>query len=745
MPHSCSTLRSILLPALVGLQLVSIIGCDSVQPLTVDKPTAADSRPLGSVSQYGVHFITITTTDSSLTTGQQTQATGMPRMEDGSEVPQAPISWTISPTAVATISESGVITGGSTSGTATVFATADGVTRSMTLTVDASAAPSNPSAPVHMVSITTSATTIKIGEAAQLSGVVRDRNGTPITGAPIMWSSSPTSVATTTTTNSTEGTVTGRGVGTATVYAKADTVTRQISITVIDSASAPGTTPPPPPPGAGGGSFGGSTPAALPRSTVATDYPSAARQVRVPAGADLQAAINAARPGDELLLAPGARYVGAFALPNKGNGSGWIVIRTDVSDAALGAPGTRMTPSRAASANLAKILTTDVQPAFATDFGANHYRITGLEIGSTNGSGNVSALLRFGTDESSQTTANTANNLIVDRSYVHGGPSLQLTRCVALNSASTAIVDSWLGECHSNQGDSQAIAAWNGPGPFLIQNNHLEAGHEVIAFGGGTFTVSGGSPSDITIRGNHVMRPVEWKGVWQAKNLFETKHAKRVLIEGNVFENNWEDAQNGFAILIKSVNQDNNNPWTQSADITLRYNRIRNTGNVFNISGTGGDNLPDVKAARVSIYDNLIENVNVGPYTADGIAFQLLNGVSDVAIFHNTTLNTGRSLDAVLFDGDPVQRLTFQSNVVFNGQYGVFASGGAGSKALQSFAPGALFANNLIIGGDCSILPSTTICPSSLPSIFSQGYDGRTIGADVSQVDAQTRNAVVAP
>ena len=32
--------------------------------------------------------------------------------------------------------------------------------------------------------------------------------------------------------------VTGKGVGTATVYAKADTVTRQITITVIDSATA---------------------------------------------------------------------------------------------------------------------------------------------------------------------------------------------------------------------------------------------------------------------------------------------------------------------------------------------------------------------------------------------------------------------------------------------------------------------------------------------------------------------------
>src|SRR5262249_47683510 len=43
----------------------------------------------------------------------------------------------------------------------------------------------------------------------------------------------------------------------------------------------------------------------------------------VNAGADLQAAINAAVPGDTLMLAPGASYVGNFVLPNK-SGSSYI-------------------------------------------------------------------------------------------------------------------------------------------------------------------------------------------------------------------------------------------------------------------------------------------------------------------------------------------------------------------------------------------------------------------------------------
>src|SRR5260370_23398505 len=42
---------------------------------------------------------------------------------------------------------------------------------------------------------------------------------------------------------------------------------------------------------------------------------SAANLTPVPAAGDLQAAINAARPGDTIELAPGPTYVGNFTLP----------------------------------------------------------------------------------------------------------------------------------------------------------------------------------------------------------------------------------------------------------------------------------------------------------------------------------------------------------------------------------------------------------------------------------------------
>jgi hypothetical protein len=499
---------------------------------------------------------------------------------------------------------------------------------------------------------------------------------------------------------------------------------------------------------------------------VNTAYPAPLRQVRVPAGANLQAAIDAAQPGDELLLAPGASYIGNFYLRNKGSSTAWVTIRTDLSDGAIGAPGTRMTPSRAASAKLAKILTPNIYSTLTTELTAHHYRFTGVEIGTTSGAA-MNAIVRFGTNESIQNSASTtANNLILDRTYVHGLTSGSVRRCIMLNSASTAVVDSWVSACHTNDGDSQAIIGWNGPGPFLIQNNYLEGGHEVVMFGGGGMTTPNASPSDITLRGNHITRPLSWKGVWQVKNLIELKHARRMLIEGNVIENTWMDAQVGFAFVMKSENQNWDTPWTQTTDITIRYNRIRNVGSGFTIAANASG-APAVPAARFVITDNVMENVGTSTYTGDGRLLQFLGPVADVVTMHNTMVKTYAGSSSTMYFGalPSLPRLVVHSNVFAHGNYGIKGdSYSEGTATLNTYAAGALVTNNAIAdGGSATTYPANNFFPTTLSSIGfvdassgnyrlsassqyrGKGYDGRDIGADMNLVDAATRTAVVGP
>src|SRR5687768_4621451 len=102
-----------------------------------------------------------------------------------------------------------------------------------------------------------------------------------------------------------------------------------------------------------------------------------AATIDVPAGGNLQAAINAAQPGDIIQLAPGATYVGNFVLPVHA-GTGYITIRSGGDPSLLPRAGTRITP--AYSPYLARIKSPGVAPAMRTAAGAGYWRLELLEF-----------------------------------------------------------------------------------------------------------------------------------------------------------------------------------------------------------------------------------------------------------------------------------------------------------------------------------------------------------------------------
>jgi hypothetical protein len=115
-----------------------------------------------------------------------------------------------------------------------------------------------------------------------------------------------------------------------------------------------------------------------------------------------------------------------------------------------------------------------------------------------------------------------------------------------------------------------------------------------------------------------------------------------------------------------------------------------------------------------------------------------------VLVAHNSWSNAGNQ--AVSFDGAPTVRTVIHSNVLPHGFYGVKGSNtGIGTGTLNYYAPGGVFAYDVLVGGDCTYYPSTTSCPGSIPSSLSPGYDARTIGADRTKVNAATSGVIVNP
>ncbi len=81
-------------------------------------------------------------------------------------------------------------------------------------------------------------------------------------------------------------------------------------------------------------------------------------------------------------------------------------------------------------------------------------------------------------------------------------------RGIALNSGSTTIRNSYISDIKAFGQESQAIAGWNGTGPYTIENNYLEAAGVNILFGGADPAIQELVPSDIIIRRNHITKNV---------------------------------------------------------------------------------------------------------------------------------------------------------------------------------------------------------------------------------------------
>src|SRR4029450_3932821 len=75
-------------------------------------------------------------------------------------------------------------------------------------------------------------------------------------------------------------------------------------------------------------------------------------------------------------------------------------------------------------------------------------------------------------------------NLVLDRVVVRGEATRGRKRGIPLNSASTIIRNSYIAGIRQAGQETQAIAGWNGPGPFLIENNYIEAGSIGVLHGG---------------------------------------------------------------------------------------------------------------------------------------------------------------------------------------------------------------------------------------------------------------------
>ena len=194
-------------------------GVSASVPVTV----AAPSTSVASVS--------VTLQHATVLAGQGTQATAVARNALGEVLAGGTLTWSSTDDELASVSATGVVTT-KKAGSVTIIATVNGVNGTQSLTINAP-----PAASVSTVTLSTTSSSLAVGQTAQVSVVLKDASGNILSDRSIGWSSSNTTIATVSVT----GVVTAVGGGSATISATSEGKTGTLPMTV----QAP-TAPPPP-------------------------------------------------------------------------------------------------------------------------------------------------------------------------------------------------------------------------------------------------------------------------------------------------------------------------------------------------------------------------------------------------------------------------------------------------------------------------------------------------------------------
>lgn len=241
----------------------------------------------------------------------------------------------------------------------------------------------------------------------------------------------------------------------------------------------------------------------------------AQQTIHVPAGGDLQAALNAAKYGDMIMLAAGASYKAPtdspFILPAKTGGTDtpadYIIVRTSaVSELPIG----RVSP--ADKVKMARIVASGPQGALTGARGAKWWKFIGIEF--TNQSDGSQAqfchtLIAFsGPQGGTEAPDNFGSNIVFDRGYIHsqedGTTNYLRTAAHAIiwNAGSVTITNNYISgfvgvyaHSPSEKIDTVAIGSSASGGPFYVHNNYINADFNPIFLGGG----ENGSPNVATV------------------------------------------------------------------------------------------------------------------------------------------------------------------------------------------------------------------------------------------------------
>jgi len=394
-------------------------------------------------------------------------------------------------------------------------------------------------------------------------------------------------------------------------------------------------------------------------SVFVTDHPAATREFTVRTAAELLAAYNQCTGGETIIIPAGTVILGQVALPAR-TFTDYVTIR---SSAVMPDMPVRVDSNQPGLA-IFRGTYSDETP-FIIRNRASKIRLSGLKFEPYPNTPEIYMnyyLLQIGEAFGQKTAADNPSKIIVDHCVINPPDNVQVVHAVLNDGYKVSILSSWLGNIKTyGSQDSQAIFSLDGRGAHVYNNTFFEAASESIIYGGAGNQIEGMVPTNIEFRRCLFTKRASWRQLpklsngdsLNAKNLFETKNARRMYIEGSVFTNHWDAGRSQyFAITLKSAtdvpNGGQGSPWSVSEEIVFENNRLSHINGGISVVRDfiqPGIRYDTLKPQHIRFINNLFDDLTYGRWgTARNWTF-FLSGVDDFLAKHVSVIDSNDAMD----------------------------------------------------------------------------------------------------
>ncbi|MET0754202.1 MAG: FG-GAP-like repeat-containing protein, partial [Pyrinomonadaceae bacterium] len=467
-----------------------------------------------------------------------------------------------------------------------------------------------------------------------------------------------------------------------------------------------------------------------------------------------------------ILLAPGV-YVGDLELIAR-NFTDYVTIG---SNASMPNILNRITPGDSGLVTIRSSSNqTSVTPMIIKN-GATKLRFIGIKFDPAYASPNTSDVnsnyyvVQVGEAFTQNNVSENPTKIIFQHCVINPNDDVKVPHGILMDGYKISVISSWFGNIKTFGGqDSQAAVSFDGKGAHVYNNTFLEASSENILYGGVVPHINGLTSANIEIRRCYFSKRLSWRVYKRlgtnnicsssnttgevcghevnAKNLLETKNARRMYVEGTVFENHWDGyRQQLFAFVFKTATSPGSVgefvPWAISEDIVFEnskaahlYGGITHSVDNYDLAPFMGLKPSNVKMKNV-LFDDLSERWGI-PGNGNGARFLQPNTVEDLQLEHTTMIDKDHTAGtAILFVTNNNFRFSITNSVFGLGGYGII--GGASGVGIRSLNPGSGGSNNNCVrasdatwifkrnvmpfyGEDSSCFPEPTATPPPIPS-----------------------------